>query len=364
MPRKTVLVAGASGLVGYAAMKHFASEPDCDVIAVSRRHPGETFGARFVAADLTDRAQCAAVFSALPTVSHIIYAALYEKPGLVAGWRDADQIATNDRMLRNLLDPLAAAAKNLTHVSLLQGTKAYGVHVRPMKVPAREGRSEMREQPNFYWNQEDYLRDKQQGQSWSFSIFRPVLIIGYSQGSAMNLIPAIGAYAALLKAAGEPLHYPGGPPRVAQAIDADMLARAMAWAGTVEAAHNETFNVANGDVYVWQNIWPAIADALGMQPGANKPMSLEAEILPREAEWAKIRTKYKLTAPDLKAFVGLSFQYADYQWGYGRTEAPPPAFSSTIKLMQAGFHEVIDTEAMFVKWLRDFQQQRLLPPAQ
>jgi hypothetical protein len=29
--------------------------------------------------------------------------------------------------------------------------------------------------------------------------------------------------------------------------------------------------------------------------------------------------------------------------------------------MQAGFHEVMDTEAMFAKWLRVFQDKRLLP---
>ena len=230
-----------------------------------------------------------------------------------------------------------------------------------MQVPAREGRSEMRSLPNFYWNQEDYLRAKQRGKTWSFSIFRPVLIVGYSQGSAMNLIPAIGVYAAMLKARGEPLHYPGGPPRVAQAVDADLLARAMAWAGTAAAARNETFNVANGDVYVWQNIWPAIADTMGMQPGRDVPLSLAAEVLPREADWAAIRAQHGLVAPDLKAFVGLSFQYADYQWGYGRADAAPPAFSSTIKLSQAGFHEVMDSEAMFVRWLREFQDKRLLP---
>ena len=42
MPRKVVLVAGASGLVGYAAMKHFAGDAACEVIAVSRRRPDET----------------------------------------------------------------------------------------------------------------------------------------------------------------------------------------------------------------------------------------------------------------------------------------------------------------------------------
>ncbi len=78
-------------------------------------------------------------------MTHVVYAALYERPGLIAGWRDAEQIAVNDRMLRNLMDPLEKAARGLAHVCLLQGTKAYGVHVRPMKFPAREGRSEMRE---------------------------------------------------------------------------------------------------------------------------------------------------------------------------------------------------------------------------
>ena len=37
MGHKTVLVAGATGLVGYAALKHFTQAPDIDVIAVSRR---------------------------------------------------------------------------------------------------------------------------------------------------------------------------------------------------------------------------------------------------------------------------------------------------------------------------------------
>jgi nucleoside-diphosphate-sugar epimerase len=362
MPNKTVLIAGASGLVGYAAMKHFGGDPGCEVIAVSRGRPDETFGARFVAADLTDARACAEVFGTFADVTHVIYAALYERPGLIAGWRDEEQIAINDLMLRNLMEPLEKAARGLAHICLLQGTKAYGVHARPMKVPAREGRSDMRELPNFYWNQEDYLREKKRGKDWRFSIFRPVLIVGYSQGSAMNVIPAIGVYAAMLKEAGQPLHYPGGPPRVGQAVDADLLARCMAWAGEAPAARNETFNVTNGDVYSWQNIWPAIADSVGMAPGDAVPCSLEAEIRPREVDWSRIRAKHNLASPDLKSFVGLSFQYADYQMGFGRTESPPPSFSSTVKLMQAGFHEVMDTEAMFVKWLRVFQDKRLLPP--
>lgn len=362
MTKKTVLVAGATGLVGYAVTKHFASIPDCAVIAVSRRRPDETFGATFVPADLDDREACDRIFGAMGHVTHVVYAALYEAPRLVAGWQEAEQIARNDRMLRNLMDPLLDAAKGLRHVSLLQGTKAYGVHVRPMRIPAREGRSEARDVPNFYWNQEDYVRARQRGQSWAFSIFRPVLIAGYSTGSAMNVIPAIGVYGALLKADGEPLHFPGGPERMAQAIDADLLARAIAWGGDAEGARNEAFNVANGDVFTWRNVWPAIADALGMQPGGDKPMSLENAIAPRRADWTAIVARDRLIEPDLKKLVGLSFEYADFQMGYGRPLPGAPAFSSTIKLMQAGFTEVIDTEVMFTNAIRAFQRKRLLPP--
>ena len=362
MPRKTILVVGASGLVGYAAMKHFSAKPQCEVIAVSRRRPDNVFGARFMAADLTDPRACADLFGSLSEVTHVVYAALYERPDLIGGWLEAEQIAINDRMLRNLMEPLENVAKGLAHVSLLQGTKAYGSHVRPMKIPAREGRSEMRDIPNFYWKQEDYLRSKQRGKDWHFSIFRPVLIVGYSQGSPMNVVPAIGVYAAMLKEAGQPLHYPGGPARIGQAVDADLLARCMAWAGEAETARNETFNVANGDVYCWPNIWPAIADAVGMKPGKDVPCSLEREIGLREADWARIRTKHNLVSPGLKSFVGLSFQYADYQMGFGRTEAAPPSFSSTIKLTQAGFHDVTDTEATFARWFQEFQEKRCLPP--
>jgi nucleoside-diphosphate-sugar epimerase len=364
MSPKKVLIAGATGLVGRAAMKHFAGEPDCEVIAVSRRRPDDTYGARFVALDLTDAGACAKTAAAeFAGVSHLVYAALYERPGLVAGWREDEQIRTNEAMLANLFAPLEQAAPGLRHVALLQGTKAYGVHVRPLMVPARENRSEMHEQANFYWNQERYLRTRQQGKSWHWSILRPVLIVGESVGSAMNVIPALGVYAAIQRRKGHRrLDFPGGAGRVAQAVDADLLARAIAWTGETANARNEIFNVTNGDVFVWPNVWPAIAQALGFLPGEPVPLSLDREIRPREAEWAEICARYGLRSGTLKEFVGLSFEYADYTMGYGRDAPGPPALVSTIKLQQAGFHEVMDTEAMFGKAFAALQAMKLLPP--
>ena len=361
--KKKVVVAGSTGLVGYAALKHFGREAGVEVVALSRRRPDETFGARWVSLDVTDAAACAAFAAAHGDTTHLVYAALYERPGLVAGWREDEQIRTNDLMLRNLLGPLERTATGLRHVALLQGTKAYGVHVRPLLVPARENRSEMHEQPNFYWNQERYVRGLQQGKSWNWSILRPVLIVGDSVGSAMNVIPALGVYAAMMRRAGKTtLDYPGGVGRVAQAVDADLLARAIAWSGESDKARNEIFNVTNGDVFVWPNAWPAIADALGFEAGAHVPLSLDREIRPQEAAWAEIRSVHGLSSGTLRDFVGLSFEYADYTMGYGRTEPGPPALVSTIKLMQAGFHDVIDTEDMFRKAFAEMQAKKLLPP--
>lgn len=361
---KHVVVAGASGLVGYAAMKHFAGVEGCKVTALSRRIPEETFGATVVSADLQDPAASASLAQTLSDATHLVFAALHERPQLVAGWFDPEQIAINDAMFRNLLDPLLQAAKGLRHVTLLQGTKAYGAHAGLLKIPAREDRDEARNVPNFYWKQEDHLRARAAEYGYTFTILRPQIIFGESLGSAMNLIPALGVYGALQKAKGEPLFYTGGSGTVLEAVDADLLARVIAWAGETPAAEGQAFNVTNGDVYTFPNVWPAIADALGLEPGEARPTALAALTASNEAvaAWDAIRARHGLTAPGLADYVGVSLQYADFTMAYGSDGPAGAAIVSTIKLRQAGFTEVMDTEVMFRRWFERFQEKRLLPP--
>src|ERR1700749_3003945 len=120
---KKVVVAGAPGLAGNAALRHFGGVGGAEVIALARRKPRDLYGARHVALDLTDAAQCASVAGEMKGATHLIYAALYEEPSLVDGWRNPHQIETNDRMLRNLMAVLEPASPALKHVALLQGTK-------------------------------------------------------------------------------------------------------------------------------------------------------------------------------------------------------------------------------------------------
>jgi nucleoside-diphosphate-sugar epimerase len=219
----------------------------------------------------------------------------------------------------------------------------------------------MYEQPNFYWAQENFLRELQKGKAWHFSILRPVLIVGLTIGGAMDLIPPLGVYAAMLREQGRALDYPGGAARVSQAVDVDLLARAIAWSSETEAARNQAFNVTNGDVFTWENIWPAIADALDMKPGQSVPLSLVKEYPNWIAPWDQLRRKHNLISPDLEEFVGLSFQYADYTMRYGQSQSGPPSIVSTVKINQAGFTEMMDTEAMFRKWFAHARASRMLP---
>ncbi len=362
MAKKKVLVAGASGLVGFAAVRHFASLDEWDVVGVSRRISDGLAGATLLSVDLQDQARCRAVFSQMHDVTHVVYTALYEKPGVVQGWRERDQMETNLRMLKNLFEPLQAVATRLQHVSLLQGTKAYGAHIEPFPAPARE-RWPRHQHENFYFLQEDYVREQQRGKGWHWSIFRPQLIFGEALKGNLNVLPAICVYAALRKEAGLPLSFPGGPAYVFEAVDADLLARSLAWAATSPKARNETFNSTNGDVFVWQNVWPTIAAALGMEVGPPEPLCLTQEMPKRDAEWAAIVDKYQLQAPrKMLDFVGGSFELTDLSFAYGASEPPPPIVVSTIKIRQAGFHECLDTEDMFRNLIKRYQDLGWIPP--
>ena len=82
-------------------------------------------------------------------------------------------VALCDGKLAEELEKARPMAPGLEHVTLLQGTKAYGGHVGPMVVPGRE-RAPRHPHENFYWRQEDLLRDMAGGDAFRWTILRPV----------------------------------------------------------------------------------------------------------------------------------------------------------------------------------------------
>ena len=89
---KQVLIAGASGLVGRGAIRAFAADPGCEVVAVSRRAPYGVGAVRHVPVDLFDAAACEAAFSRMSGVTHLVFTALYEKEKTLSPGPDRDAV--------------------------------------------------------------------------------------------------------------------------------------------------------------------------------------------------------------------------------------------------------------------------------
>jgi nucleoside-diphosphate-sugar epimerase len=356
-----VLVTGASGLLGVAAIEKFLAA-GWDVVGVSRRKPALPSGRdfRFLSVDLRDEKAAHAAFERLTDITHIAYTALHEKPELVAGWSSKDQIDTNNAMLRNVVEPIVRNASNFQHISILQGTKIYGVHLHPIPIPARE-RDAHNDHPNFFFDQEAYVREMGAQHGFSYTALRPQLVTGATPG-ALNVIPAIGVYAAIRREKGEPFGFPGGPSFVWEAADADLVADVMVWASQSPQAVNEAFNITNGDVFEWRNVWPAMAGILGVEMGPDMPTSVAAYLRENADLWDRIAMKYGLRSRSLRELVGQGDQHADFAFAYGAPDGPR-AFVSTVKLRQAGFTKTIDTEVAFNNALQSLLDQKLLPPA-
>ena len=163
-----LLIVGGSGLVGFAALKLFSRSPIgtcsfcCGVVReiVQRAfHPCRL--------DQRERLRWACRSAGQADACRLHRAT--RKTRTHSGGDEA-QIRANDRMLRNLFAAVERAAPDLTHVTLLQGTKAYGVHVRPIAISPREDRDEVREEPNFYWLQEEFLKERQRHGKWHWTI--------------------------------------------------------------------------------------------------------------------------------------------------------------------------------------------------
>jgi nucleoside-diphosphate-sugar epimerase len=309
--------------------------------------------------DLQDATLCQQAFRALPQVTHLVYAAVYEKPGLIAGWQDPEQMSTNLAMIRNVVEPLAQGAR-LKHVTVLQGTKAYGAHLHPIRIPARE-RYPRDDHPNSYWFQEDYIRGKARQSGFGWTIFRPTIVLGPNVGVAMNTVPVIGVYAALCRATGAAFSYPGHLSYPREAVDTRLIGDASVWAAESPHAWNEHYNLTNGEVFSWKDLWPGLADFLHVEPGPDRPLRL-ADYLPGQAGlWQKIVEEHGLRPLTMAQLLGESHHSADARFGYGLKTPPPPTFVSTVKIKQAGFTQVRDTEDCVKHWLSVLVERKILP---
>lgn len=348
--KKTALVAGATGVVGRNILKHLSSQDDWDVIAISRRSPGIEGEYQHISADLLNRQDCWDSFGSLHRLTHIFYAAYIEHPSLHA------MVAPNLTMLVNLLDALEPVAVNLRHINLMQGSKWYGNHLGSYKTPAKE--SDPRHMPpNFYFDQQSFIEDRQKGKKWTWSSVRPHGVCGYAIGNPMNLVMVVAVYASITKALGLPLRHPGSRANahaLYQVTDSGLLARACSWMATEDRCGNEAFNITNGDIFRWEDMWPVFADYFDLDMGQPQKIKLTQMMADKGSLWDELVDKHGLQKIPYEELVG---------WEYGDFVFTPEfdVISSMTKARQYGFTEVIDSEEMFIRQFDELRADKIIP---
>lgn len=341
MPAMRALVAGATGLVGRRIAAHLAARGDCEVVGLSRRGSD-------VALDLLDRDAVRALADKLAGTTHLFFATRAPRPD------NDDERATNLAMLANLVEALEPVSPALAHVGLVHGTKWYGSHLGPYPTPARE--TDPRGPRMFYHDQLDWLAARQAGKAWSWSTLRPHIVCAAEPGP-FSLVSTLAAYATLCRETGRPLTFPGTQAcfrSVSQATDADLLARAAIWSATAPAGRNQSFNVVNADYFRWCNLWPAVAELFGLEPGGVETRSLVPEFEAGEALWQRLVRREGLRPSRLRDVASAAF--ADFLF-----RADWDDMSSTAALRRCGFGEVVETEPMLLAQLAELRRRKLVP---
>lgn len=346
---KTALIAGAGGAASKRLIETLLADPGWSVLALARTPRRSAGRLTWIAADLFDGPACARALGEHRGVTHLFYTARAKH-----GETGVESVEDNVAMLRNVLDAVEPVAAGLEHVHLVQGTKYYGMHLGPFRTPARED-DPRPDVPNFYYDQQDLLARRARGWAWSAS--RPTFIYDFAPERARNAVTVVGAYAAICRALGQPFDYPasaGSYDALRDMTDASLLARAMKHVATTPACRNAAFNVVNGDVFRWRDLWPRIAAHFGIAPGDVRPFKMNEWVRDKQPAWDGIVRRHGLAASRLDEIADWAF--ADFHWAQGYD-----IVSSTAKLRECGFTETLDSTQMLLDHLTRYREAKILP---
>ncbi len=352
---RVALVIGPTGATGKAVTDALARQGGWVVYGASRTAPvpdGQTPRFRHVAADLMQPGSLAAALAGLAPVTHGFFCA--RAPFAEGGVED---VPGNVAMLQAMLDGLEASPR-LEHVHLLEGTKWYGMHIGPYRTPARED-DPRHLPPNFYYDQQDLLERRAASGGWGWSASRPGFICGFAPERPRNLVPTLGVYAAICRALGVPLDFPGteqGYAALNEVTEVDCLGDAVLHAATHPAARNQAFNVTNGDSFRWRVMWPKLAEWCGLPCGVPRDIRLADWMRDKGPVWDRIVAQHGLRPRPLGQVAAWDF--ADFvcrqDWD---------VLSDLGRLRRCGFNACVDTQAMVARHLQQYRDARLLPPA-
>ena len=350
--KKIALIAGATGAIGGALAAHLAGLEGWRVVGLCRKPAAKPLaGVGYVHADMGDEAACRDALRDHGDITHLFYCGRADHDD-----RKRENVEGNLAMLRNVVTAAEAAAPTLGHVHLVQGGKYYGVHVGPFPTPARE------DDPrcvvsNFYYVQEDFLRQTSKKSRWRWSASRPNTLLHFSPDNPRNLVCSLGVYAAVSRELGCALDFPGPEAAFESLTDmtsTDLLSRAITWMATDERAADQAFNIANGDLVRWSRFWPKLADAFDMPLGTVRPLKLADAMADKEEAWQSIVERHGLVNQPLSLVA--TWEYVD-----GTLARTWDEIMSLNKARAFGFFDAVDSEADFFRILQCYRDAKVLP---
>ena len=344
------LVAGGLGVTGRALINYLSTLSEWDAVAISRRIPEFETSAQYISLDLTDSTACEQVLSNVKDITHIFFAAYQQQASL------AQESVVNLGLLKNLVEAVESTSSSLQRVVLMQGGKVYGVHLGAYKTPAKE--TDARHMPpDFYYDQEDYLRSRSQQTGWTWTALRPSAVCGFAVGNPMNLLTAIAMYAVISKELGLPLRFPGKKAAYStlfEVTDATLLAKAMVWAATEKQCSGQAFNITNGDFFRWEHVWSTIAAHFNLEVGYPQPLNLVEFMADKAALWDSLVQRHKLQPYKFEEIASWAYADACFALDYD-------IMSDTLKARQHGFADCFDSEQMFLNSFQKLQVDRIIP---
>ena len=352
---RTALVVGVTGLAGYNIAQALVRQ-GWEVVGLSRSHKYDIPGVTRVRTDVLDPADVQAAVRGLG-VTHVFFTTWSRQA------TEAENCAVNGSMLSNTLTTVGRTS-TIEHVTLVTGLKHYlgpfeAYASIPADTPFRESQDRLPFQ-NFYYEQEDILFAEAERQGFSWSVHRPHTLIGYALGNVMNMGVTLAVYASICRETGAPFVFPGSPQQlngVTDITDARLLGRHAVWAATEPAARNQAFNTVNGDVFRWRQMWPAVAEALGVEaaeyPGAPSP--LEGRMDHADDVWAKLVEQHGLQAHSASELA--SWWHTDADLG-----REVETFASMNKSRGLGFVDQQDSLRSFTDLFDRLRIERIIPP--
>ncbi|KAJ5485712.1 hypothetical protein N7530_000012 [Penicillium desertorum] len=270
---KVAFVSGCNGISGHAIVDHLVRQPESEwsKIIVSSRTPLVHFWSdpriQFVGVDFMWPHE--RIVERLAPVCSLVTHVYYTAYAHSKDFKSLPKI--NVPLFQKFMDAIDAVFPKLQRVLAYTGGKYYGAHLGKLKAPAEESSPRyIDDGDNFYYNQEDYLVEVQQRRKqWQYNVIRPTGIIGFTpHANGMSEALSIAVYFLLCRELSSPAHFPGNE-FLWEGVDdksyAPSIADLAVFASTHDHCANQIFNHANGDVIVWKNFWPKIAQYYGLK---------------------------------------------------------------------------------------------------